>query len=163
VSAQPRLCAHLAGLAPGDAAPPIAEAILWQDGPVDAIARCSACGAHALMRLLDWAPPDFTLRVYALAALRAEDAALFVRNLERGSCQVARARAELDALVAAAGANERLVALDLARERVAASGPLPPAGAAEPDAFPARLPRAGDARWFTALGLEKRARRSAAP
>jgi hypothetical protein len=76
---------------------------------------------------------------------------------------VARARAELDALIAAAGANERLLALDLARERVVASAPPPPGGAAEPDAFPARLPRVEDARWFAALGLEKSARRSAVP
>jgi hypothetical protein len=151
------LCKHLSGLRAGDAPPELAHALLWQDGAIDAVVRCARCGAHALLRLLDWAPPHYALRVYSLAALRAEDSALFLRNLERGSCQVARAGAELDALVAAAGPSERLIALDLARDRVAASAPLPEAARGEPDAFPARLPREDDARWFAALGLEKRA------
>jgi hypothetical protein len=163
VSAAARLCAHLSGLAAGDTAPETVHAFLWQDGPIDAIARCRACGSHALLRLLDWAPPGFTLRVYALAALRAHDSALFLRNLERGSCQVSRADAELSALIAAGGANERLVAIDLARDRVAASAGLPSGESGEPAAFPARLPRGGDARWFAALGLEKHELRSALP
>ncbi len=163
MSAAPSLCAHLAALAAGDATPEIAHAFLWQDGPIDAIARCRACGAHALLRLLDWAPPAFSLRVYTLAALRAEDGELFLRNLARGSCQVSRASAELNALVAAAGANERLVALDLAHERVAASAAPRPGESSEPAAFPERLPRDGDTRWFAALGLEKHPRRSALP
>jgi hypothetical protein len=159
----PALCAHLSGLAPGDAAPEVAHAFAWQDGPVDAIARCRACGAPALLRLLDWAPPDFRLRVYALAALRAEDAALLLRDLARGSCQVSRAQAEVEALVHAAGPNERLVALDVARARVTASAPLPPGATGEPAAFPARLPRADDSRWFDALGLAKWAEERATP
>ncbi len=158
-----RLCAHLSGLAAGESTPEIVHAFLWQDGPIDAIARCRACGAHALLRLLDWAPPGFSLRVYALAALREQDGALFLRNLERGSCQVARASAELSALIAAAGANERLVALDLARDCVAASAGLPSGESGEPAAFPARLPRSGDARWFAALGIEKHELRSPQP
>ena len=151
------LCPHFAGLAAGSPLPEIAHAFLFQDGPIDAIARCRSCGAHALLRLLDWAPARFSLRVYSLASLRAEDSALFLRNVERGSCQVSRASAELDALIAAAGPSTRLVALDLARERVAASAALPTSASGEPGAWPARLPRESDARWFTALGLEKRA------
>lgn len=154
------LCAHLSALAPGDAPPEIAHAFLFQDGPIDAVARCHDCGAQALLRLLDWAPPRYALRIYALAALRADDSALFLRNLERGSCQVARAGAELAALIAAAGPNERLVALDLARERVAAAAALPRGSVCEPGDFPARLPRASDARWFAALGIEKTTERS---
>jgi len=157
MNAELALCPHSAALRAGDAAPPIAHALLWQDGAVDAVVRCARCGEHALLRLLDWAPPGFTLRVYSLAALRAADSALFLRNLERGSCQVGRASAELDALVAAAGPSERLIALDVARDRVVASGPLPVGASGEPAAFPARLPRAEDAGWFAALGLEKRA------
>ena len=151
------LCAHFAGLAAGNAPPEIAHAFLFQDGPIDAIARCRTCGSHALLRLLDWAPPSFALRVYSLAGLRAEDAALYLRNLERGSCQVSRASAELDALIAAAGPSTRLLALDVARERVAASAALSASAGGEPGAWPARLPRESDARWFAALGLAKRA------
>lgn len=161
MDAELALCAHLAALAPGDAAPESAHAFLFQDGPIDAIVRCRSCGALALLRLLDWAPPAFSLRVYALAALRREDAALYLRDLARGSCQVSRASAELDALIAAAGRNERIFALDLARERVVAAAPLARGVASEPGEFPARLPRSADAHWFAALGLEKSSERRA--
>jgi hypothetical protein len=149
------LCSHLSELRAGAEAPQLAHALLWQDGPIDAVVRCARCGAHALLRMLDWAPPRFDRRVYSLAALRAEDSALYLRNLERGSCQVGRASAELDALVAAAGPSERLVALDVDRERVVASAALPAGARGEPEAFPARLPSGPDERWFAALGLEK--------
>jgi len=156
------LCAHMSGLRAGDAAPQLAQALLWQDGAIDAVVRCASCGEHALLRLLDWAPPHFRLRVYSLAALRVQDSALFQRNLARGSCQVGRASAELEALIASAGPSERLVALDVASERVVASAPLPKGARGEPEAFPARLPRAPDARWFHVLGLEKHAATSEA-
>ena len=154
------LCAHFSALAAGDVSPEIAHAFLFQNGPIDAVVRCRDCGAHALLRLLDWAPPGYALRVYALAALRAEDTALFLRNLERGSCQVARASAELAALIAAAGPNERIAALDVAHERVVAAAVQPHGAIREPGDFPARLPRAQDARWFAALGIEKTTARS---
>ncbi|HEY8123706.1 MAG TPA: GNAT family N-acetyltransferase [Myxococcota bacterium] len=149
------LCAHFARLAERDLPPEVAHAFLFQDGPIDAVVRCRDCGAHALLRLLDWAPADFSLRIFGLAALRAADSALFLRDLERGSCQVARAATELAALVAAAGPTGRIVAIDFARERVVASAPAPRGMRSEPDEFPARLPRADDERWFAALGLEK--------
>ncbi|MBM4383296.1 MAG: hypothetical protein FJ091_07975 [Deltaproteobacteria bacterium] len=156
------LCAHLASLAPGAGMPEIAHAFLFQSGAIDAVVRCPECGAHALLRMLDWAPPAYTARVYSLAALREADVALYLRNLARGSCQVSRASAELDALVASAGACERLVALDVASERLIASAPLPQGLSGEPALFPARLPRANDERWFAALGLTKSEVRSAA-
>jgi hypothetical protein len=161
MGAELALCAHLASLASGEAAPEVSHAFLFQDGPIDAIVRCRACGAHALLRLLDWAPPTYSLRVYVLAPLRGEDVALYLRDVARGSCQVSRASAELAALIAAAGRNERLVALDLARERVAAGVPLARGIASEPGEFPARLPRSADAHWFAALGLEKSTERRA--
>jgi len=158
-----RLCEHLAQLRSEAFQPEIAHAFLFQDGPVDAIVRCDACEAHALLRLADWAPPDYAVRVYTLAPLRAEDGALFLRNLARGSCQVARAAAELDALVAAAGSVQLLLAIDVRRERVLAAGRPPSALARAPGAFPERLPRADDATWFDALGLDKHERSRPAP
>jgi hypothetical protein len=149
------LCAHLASLRPGAAMPELAHAFLFQNGAIDALMRCSACGAHALLRMLDWAPPAFTRRVYSLAALRDADVALYLRDLARGSCQVSRASAELDALVASAGACERLIALDVASERVIASARLPRGLSGEPASFPERLPHTSDVRWFAALGLDK--------
>lgn len=149
------LCPHLAAPRAGDALPELAHAFLWQDGAIDAVWRCRACGAHALARLVDWAPPSFARRVYALAALAEADVALFLRDIARGSCDVRRASAELDALCAAAGPTDALVALDVATERVVAAG-APPLGARrEPGPWPARLPAASDTTWFAALGLEK--------
>jgi hypothetical protein len=156
------LCAHLASLASGAAMPEVAHAFSFQSGPIDAVVRCRACAANALLRMLDWAPPAFTTRVYSLAALSEADVALYLHNLARGSCQVSRASAELDALIASAGMCERLVALDVASGRVLASAPLPRGVSGEPAAFPARLPHASDARWFVALGLAKHEARSAA-
>jgi ribosomal protein S18 acetylase RimI-like enzyme len=149
------LCAHLAALRSDAPAPPTAHAFLFQDGPIDAIVRCDACGAHGLLRLVDWAPPDFKRRVYVLAALRADDTALYLRDLARGSCQVSRAEAELAALVAAAGPSQLLAAIDVASGRVLAASALAPGEARPVGAFPERLPRADDARWFERLGLAK--------
>jgi ribosomal protein S18 acetylase RimI-like enzyme len=149
------LCEHLIRIAPRSHAPDVVHAFLFQNGPIDAVVRCGRCGAHALLRMVDWAPPDFRLRVYALAALREEDSALYLRNLARGSCQVSRASAELDALVSAAGPTQQLVALDLRRERVVAAGAPPKHLVGEPGAYPERLPATDDARWFEILGLDK--------
>jgi hypothetical protein len=141
----------------GDAAPELAHAFEFQNGAIDAIWRCRGCGAHALARLLDWAPPRFARRVYALAALAERDVALYLRDLARGSCDVRRAGAELDALCAAAGPTQALVALDVAAERVVAAAGAPAGTVLEPGPWPARLPAAADGRWFAALGLEKHA------
>jgi ribosomal protein S18 acetylase RimI-like enzyme len=149
------LCEHLIRIAPRTHAPDVVHAFLFQNGPIDAIVRCGRCGAHALLRMVDWAPPDFRLRVYAFAALRQEDSALYLRNLERGSCQASRAGAELDALVSAAGPTQQLVAVDWRRERVIAAGAPPKHLAGEPGAYPERLPAADDVRWFEILGLDK--------
>jgi ribosomal protein S18 acetylase RimI-like enzyme len=150
-----RLCEHLARLTPRSPVPEVAHAFLFQDGPIDAIVRCAHCGAHALLRMLDWAPPDFAQRVYALAALDAGDGALYLRNLARGSCQASRASAETDALVAAAGPTQQIVAIDVARQRILAAGTPPARLAGEPSEYPARLPVTEDDRFFAVLGLEK--------
>jgi ribosomal protein S18 acetylase RimI-like enzyme len=163
VNPELRLCDHLAHLRARAFQPEVVHAFLFQDGAVDAIVRCETCDAHALLRLADWAPPDYAVRVYTLAPLQREDCATFLRNLARGSCQVARAAAELDALVAAAGRVEQLFAVDVRRERILAAGRPPTALTVAPGPFPERLPPADDARWFEALGLDKHERARPAP
>jgi hypothetical protein len=154
------LCAHLAALAPGDVlrAPAPDEILEWYDGAVDAVVRCAECGACGWLSLLDWnraRPP----RIYALAPLRAEDVALYVRNRARGSCDAARLRAELDALVASAGPFERLVALDPDSHRVLAAEPLAVSFTMPAGPFWERMPAPDDDRWFARLGLAKGAAR----
>ena len=97
------LCPHLGSLEAG-AGLTIApgEIVEWYDGPVAAIVRCAACGAPGWVELLDWSG-DRAVRVFALAGLRERDAALHLRNAQKGSCDPKRGRAELEALAASAG------------------------------------------------------------
>ena len=126
------LCAHLAAVAPGPAPFTLApdEIIEWWDGPVASIVRCRSCGACGWLQLVDPDPGPGLLRRFTLAALRAEDVALYFRNRARGSCDVARAGAELEALAACAGPDERLVCMNPEATKVLEAAP-PPAGLAE--------------------------------
>jgi hypothetical protein len=149
------LCAHFASLVPGPAPFTIApeEILEYYDGPVVAVARCSLCGSCGWLELLDWEPPR--LRVFALAAIRAADVALYLRDRARGSCDVARARAELEALAASAGRFERLVALAVPELRVVAAAGLETPPHVPAGAWPERMPAPGDDRWFARLGLAR--------
>jgi hypothetical protein len=151
------LCPHLAGIAPGPA-PPFTlapgEILDWSDGPVEAVVRCRVCGACGWLELLDW-DPRRPLRVFALAAVRETDVALYLRDRARGSCDVARERAELEALAASCGPFERIVALELPELRVVAAADAGPAFAPPAGAWSERIPAREDARWFTRLGLAK--------
>jgi hypothetical protein len=153
------LCAHLASLEPGAAAFTLApgESVGWYDGPVEAIARCASCGAAAWLELLDWSG-DRAVRVFAMAGLRARDAAVYLANAKKGSCDPKRERAELEALVACAGPFERLVAWRVRDERLLAVAPLPPETAIPSGAWSERLAAPGDASWFARLGLDKAVR-----
>jgi ribosomal protein S18 acetylase RimI-like enzyme len=155
VNPELQLCPHFYRLRLHRFQPDVVHSFAFQSGVIDAIVRCKDCDAHALMRLADWAPPDYTLRVYTLAALRPEDSALYIRNTARGSCQISRINAEVEALVAAAGPVQVMFAADTRRERVIAAGRLPPHLAAEPGPFPERLPLTDDVRWFAILGMDK--------
>ena len=154
------LCSHLAALAPGAAPFRLApeEILDWYDGPVEAVARCNACGACGWLELLDW-DPRRRLRIYALAAIRDADVALYLRDRARGSCDVARARAELEALAASAGPCERLVALELPELRVVAAAGAGAGLGLPAGAWAERIPAPADGRWFARLGLAKGAPR----
>ena len=159
MNADVSLCAHLAA---EDGAPAFAispeEVVAWQDGPVEAIVRCTVCAAPAWLELLDWSR-DRSMRVFALAGLRERDAALYLRNAGKGSCDPKRGRAELEALAAAAGPFERLVAWDAREERVLATVPFPSRRSVPPGGWTERLAAPEDATWFEYLGLDKAAAR----
>jgi hypothetical protein len=156
MGARARLCAHLADAAPGPAPFEIApeDALAWQDGPLDAIARCRRCGQGALLQLVDWSPAR-GVRVHAVSGVRAEDLAVYARNRRSASCDLARAQAELDALVAAAGPCELLYACDAEASRLLAVAPFPREASAPRGEWAARLPAADDERWFAPLALGK--------
>jgi len=119
----PHLAAPLLGRAPFTLAPD--EIVEWQDGPVEAVVRCRSCGACGWLRLVE-RDPQQELRIFALAALRSDDVALYFRNRARGSCDVGRARAELEALAASAGPFELLVALNPDTTELGAVAAYPP-------------------------------------
>jgi hypothetical protein len=150
------LCPHLGALPAEEMAFTLAagEILEWYDGPVAAIVRCAACRAPGWIELLDWSR-DGAVRVFALAGLRERDAALYLRNAQKGSCDPKRGRAELEALAAAAGPFARLVAWDARAERVLSAAPL--RRPVPPGAWPARMPAREDAAWFDCLGLDKTA------
>lgn len=149
------LCEHLRSLALGELSIDPADVLDWSDGPVTAVARCGACTGAALLEMLDWSRSR-RVRIFALSALPAGALALYRRNVERGSCDAGRVQRETEALFAAAGPVERLVALDVDGNRVVRAVERAP-GLRLPDEgdWRRRLPRADDGSWFAALGLAK--------
>ena len=148
------LCPHLRADDLAHVAIDPASVLDWFDGPVTAVARCERCDGLGLLELLDWSR-SHRVRIFALAAIEPAAVALFLRNRERGSCDLSRADREVEALFASAGAVERVVALDVDRNTVMATAP-PPDGLFLPAApWRERLLPETDATWFARLGLEK--------
>jgi hypothetical protein len=143
------LCAHLAGddLAALAVAPD--DALEWHDGPIVAVVRCAACGGAGLIELLDWTDGGRT-RVFSLAGIDPAAVALYLRNVARGSCDLARRQREVEALVASAGRPERIVARDadgaVVRSVAWPSGVAPPG-----DTWQERV-RRGDRSWAARVG-----------
>src|SRR5262249_46598265 len=104
------LCAHLGS--PDLATLPIAPADIleWRDAPIRAITRCRECAGLGLLELVEW-DRHRGVRTYALAGLEAKALPVFLRDLERGSCDPSRMAKEAEALLAAAGPVELLVSL----------------------------------------------------
>jgi hypothetical protein len=151
------LCAHLQ-----EPVPPLRiepdEILLYDEGPVEGIVRCRRCAAPGWIELIDQGH-DRAIRVFALAGLRAADVAVYLRNIQKGSCDLARRGAEAEALAASAGPFERLVAWSVPEARPLAAATLPEAPALPGGAWRERLRAAAmDDTWFERLGLEKRAR-----
>jgi hypothetical protein len=147
------LCAHWDGVASGEV-PRISrdETLAWHDGPVTACVSCATCGASALLELLAWRPAD-RVRVYAVAAIDAADVALYRRNLERGSCDLARRAQETEALHACAGPVERVIAVDLADGRLCATVARDASWSGPDGDFWARCETPGSDGWFSRLAL----------
>jgi hypothetical protein len=150
------LCPHLAAVAPGPAPFTIApdEILAFEGGPLLAVARCRTCRACGWLERLEGGGAG-PLRRFSLAAIREADVALYLRDRARGSCDVARERAELEALAASCGPFERIVALELPELRVVAAADVGPAFAPPAGAWSERIPAREDARWFARLGLAK--------
>jgi hypothetical protein len=154
VRADVALCTHQVGSPPPLRIEPD-EILLFDEGPVEGIARCDRCEAPSWIELIDCSP-DRALRVFALAGLRAEDVAVYLRNAQKGSCDLTRRGAEAEALVASAGPFERLVAWHVSSARPVAAAGLPVPAGLPAGAWRERLhATARDATWFEHLGLAK--------
>lgn len=150
------LCEHLRSLELA-ALPVDSDDILeWYDGPVVAIVRCHLCAAAGLITMLDW-NASHVVRVFGLAAFQTEVLQVFVRNTNRGSCDVSRFEREVHALLSSAGPAERLVVLDVRTNEVRAVAPYPHKGGLPTGRWDEHLPREDEDEWFTLAGLSKSA------
>lgn len=148
------LCEHLASDSLAVLAVAPDDVLEWQDGPIVAVVRCPVCGRAGLLEMLDWSD-DQRVRVHALAGLDPAAFALFRRNAERGSCDLARRRHEIEALVASAGPAERLIAREAVAGAVLRSAAWPADVAPPSDSWQQRVSRARDSGWFARLGLAR--------
>ena len=148
------LCEHLASDSLAALAVAPDDVLEWQDGPIVAVVRCPICGGAGLLEMLDWSD-DQRLRVHALAGLDPAAFALFRRNAERGSCDLARRERELESLVASSGPPQRLVAREAIAGGVVRSTAWPDGVAPPADTWQERVSRARDPGWFARLGLAR--------
>ncbi len=101
------LCPHMtAGPLPFDAVLVLDDHL----GPTDWLVRCRSCGSAYLLEMLDW---DGQRRLYRLRLPAADAVAGLLRDLERGSCDLNRARAQAQHFSLSSRALPVLALLDL--------------------------------------------------
>ncbi len=111
--AERRLCGHLESATAGSR-PLVVDLVLAdRQGLADALTHCPVCEAPYLIELLDRRGPRLTHRTFKLSSVPRSVAAGFRRDIARGSCDVARAAAECDAVVGQAQSLDRTIALDI--------------------------------------------------
>lgn len=86
----------------------------WQ-GSTDAVLTCQQCGGHAIMRLVHWHGRNLDHRVFAIYDLPAHAAAVFLKDMGTGYCDLSRHQAELNALLGAAGPARALITMSMAQ------------------------------------------------
>ena len=139
----PPLCDHVL---PGSWPFEILLVIDESMGFTDALAACRTCGSHVLLEMLDWRGHQ---RVMRLSPVNRDHARGLLHNLDRGSCDVRRATAELEQLRTGTRFSPWLLLLDTRTMRITAIAPVP--------ATP-RLPTAGwralacDGSWVDYVG-----------
>lgn len=108
-----KICEHLAAAQPGQT--PFVIDIELDDagGMTDAVVRCSACGASYLIELLSWRGSKLRLRTFRVSTICEADAAIYRRDIARGSCDLSRAGAERTALEQQTKLTSCIVELDV--------------------------------------------------
>jgi len=118
----PPLCEHLQ---PGTWPFEIELVIDEQFGFTDVLVACRTCGRGYLLEMLDWRD---RLRVMRVAPVEDTQAQGLLRTLDRGSCDIRRAGAELQHLRASTRHSDWLLLIDARELRVTgiASAPATP-------------------------------------
>lgn len=112
------ICEHVAAAQPGDT-PFLVDVVLDDSGGLtDGLVRCSVCDASYLIELLAWRGPTLALRRFRVSTMRKADAALYVRDIARGSCDLNRSGAERSALEQQATLSACIIELDVNGMRV---------------------------------------------
>lgn len=91
-------------------------------GPTDAVVACRQCGRPYLLEMLDWKGP---LRVFRVAVLDADESARLLRDLSRGSCDVARAASEVEHFRSRTRFSPWLLLQDTRTNALIARAPVP--------------------------------------
>jgi hypothetical protein len=109
----PELCRHVAASAPG-ARPFVVDLVLDErNGPTEMLVHCAGCDAAYLLTGIAERGPRLTLRTFEVASVPRSVAAAFRRDIARGSCDVSRAGAEREAVVAQAVPLGEQIDLDI--------------------------------------------------
>jgi hypothetical protein len=87
-------CSHIANAVSGSTPFTIVRVLDEVGGVADAIVRCAQCQAPYLIELLDWSGPAKLTRTYRVSIVDEPVLARFLKNLDRGSCDIKRAPAE---------------------------------------------------------------------
>ena len=91
---------------------PFETALVLDDhlGPTDWLVRCASCDAAYLLEMLDW---EGSRRLYRLRIPAQAAVAGLLRDLERGSCDINRARSQAHHFSLSSTRLDLLVLLDL--------------------------------------------------
>ena len=95
-------------------------------GLTDGLVSCRHCQRPYLLEMLDWADND---RLYRISPLGDDHAQRLIRDLQRGSCDVQRAGAEVQHLKTASAFAPYLLLVDMGGPRIERVVPLPPEAA----------------------------------
>jgi len=93
-----------------------------QMGFTDALVACRTCGNRYLLEMLDWRD---RLRVMRVSAVESGRAAALLRNLDRGSCDLRRAGAELQQLQMSTSFSQWLLLVDARDVCITSIVPIP--------------------------------------
>jgi hypothetical protein len=84
-----------------------------QLGPTEFLGRCRRCGKLYLLEMFDW---HDSLRAFRLSVPAPGSTEALLRDLERGSCDLSRAREEVRAFTLTSTRLEALILMDTSRQ-----------------------------------------------